>query len=70
MIPFYVFDVKQPILPVTRLIHQGFEINVSEQSTMTNPKSFESPITQKDGLLYVNLKLSPLQPGQQLDHQE
>ena len=66
VIPFYVCDVKQPILSVIRLIHQGFEINMSEQSTMTNPKSFESPITQKDGLLYINLKLSPLPPGQQL----
>ena len=29
VIPFYVCDVKQPILSVTRLIHQGFEINMS-----------------------------------------
>ena len=63
MIPFYVCDVKQPILSVTRLIHQGFEINMSEQSTMTNPKSFESPVTLKHGLLYINLKLSPLPHG-------
>ena len=63
MIPFYVCNVKQPILSVTRLIHQGFEINMSEQSTMTNPKSFESPVTLKDGLLYINLKLSPLPLG-------
>lgn len=63
MIPFYVCNVKQPILSVTRLIHQGFEINMSEQSTMTNPKSFESPVTLKDGLLYINLKLSPLPHG-------
>ena len=53
VIPFYVLHVKQPILSVTRLIHQGFEINVSGQSTMTNPKSFESPI-------------APMPPGQQL----
>jgi hypothetical protein len=33
---------------------------------MTHPKSFERSITQKDGLLYVNLKLSPLPPEQQL----
>ena len=66
VIPFYVCDVKQPILSVTRLIHQGFEINMSETSTMTNPKSFMSPIVQKDGLLYINLKLSPLPPGQQV----
>ena len=63
MIPFYVCNVKQPILSVTRLIHQGFEINMSEQSTMTNPTSFESPVTLKDGLLYINLKLSPLPHG-------
>ena len=63
MIPFYVCNVKQPILSVTRLIHQGFEINMSEQSTMTNPKSFESPVTLKHGLLYINLKLSPLPHG-------
>ena len=37
-----------------------------EKSTKTNPKSFESPITQKGGLPYINLKLSPLPPGQQL----
>ena len=59
-------DVKQPILSVTGLMHQGFEINMSESSTMTHPKSFESHITQKDGLLYINLKLSPLPLGQQL----
>ena len=39
---------------------------MSEKSTMTNPKTFESPIAQKDGLLYINLKLSPLPYGQQL----
>ena len=33
---------------------------------MINPKSFMSPIVQKDGLLYINLKLSPLPPGQQV----
>jgi hypothetical protein len=37
-----------------------------EKSTKTNPKSFESPITQKGGLPYINLKLSPLPLGQQL----
>ena len=66
MIPFYVCDVKQPTLSVTRLIHQGFEIKMSQQSTMTHPKSFESPTTQNAELLDINLKLSPLPAGQQV----
>ena len=70
VIPFYVCDVKHPILSVTRLIHQGLEINLKDNSTMTHQKSFESHITQRDGLLYIHLKQAPVPPGHQLSINE
>ena len=66
VIPFYVCDVKHPILSVTRLIHQGFEINLKDNSTMTHQRSFESHITQRDGLLYIHLRQAAIPQGHQL----
>ena len=38
VIPFYLCDVKHPILPGTRLVHQGFEISLKDNGTMTHQK--------------------------------
>ena len=37
---------------------------------MTRQKSFESHITQRDGLLYIHLKQAPVPPGRQLSINE
>ena len=60
VIPFYVCDVNAPILSVSRLIRQGFEINLGERSTLKQQPHFESTITQKDALLYVHLRMTKM----------
>ena len=60
VIPFYVCDVNAPILSVSRLIRQGFEINLGERSTLRQPPHFESTITPKDALLYVHLRMTKM----------
>ena len=55
VIPFYVCDVKHPILSVRRLIHQGFEINLKDNSTMTHQRSFESHITHNEMVCFTSI---------------
>ena len=42
VIPFYVCDVSQPILSVTRLASQGFNTQLSDHPTITNTNGFRS----------------------------
>ena len=60
VIPFYVCDVNAPILSVSRLIKQGFEINLGEKSKLRQPPHFESTITPKDALLHVHLRMTKM----------
>ena len=46
VIPFYVCDVSQPILSVTRLASQGFNIQLSDNPTITNTNGFEATLKQ------------------------
>ena len=56
VIPFYVCDVSQPILSVTRLAEQGFNITLSEHPTVTNNNGFEATLKKKDGLYCLPVK--------------
>jgi hypothetical protein len=55
-IPFYVCDVSQPILSVTRLAEQGFNITLSEHPTVTNNNGLEATLKKKDGLYCLPVK--------------
>jgi hypothetical protein len=56
VIPFYVCDVSQPILSVTRLAEQGFNITLSEHPTVTNNNGLEATLKKKDGLYCLPVK--------------
>ena len=64
VIPFFVCDVKSPILSVTRLVSQGFEVNLKQHPTITNT-GFHSDLVQQDGLFYVHLTPTDLPAGHQ-----
>ena len=61
VIPFYVCDVHAPILSVTRLAEQGFNIQLNETPTMTHRHGFEAQLIQKEGLYF-----DPVHPEGQL----
>ena len=67
VIPFYVCDVSQPILSVTRLAEQGFNITLSEHPTMTNNNGFEATLKQKEGLYFLPVKVTTVPRTERLD---
>eukprot|EP00435_Cladocopium_sp_Y103_P020287 s1005_g4.t4 len=67
VIPFYVCQVKQPILSVSRLAHQGFDINFnSETPSIKHERSFHSTLKQRNGLFYITLRKANMPEGMQL----
>ena len=46
VVPFFVCDVKQPIMSVTRLAEQGFNIQLNESASVTHPKGFNARLKQ------------------------
>ena len=66
--PFYVIDgIRHPIVSVTRLLEQGFELNLrGTESTLQKGDVFQAPLTSKDRLLYVHLETAPLEEGTKL----
>ena len=42
VVPFYVCDVKQPIMSVTKLTEQGFNIQLKDTPTMSHGRGFHS----------------------------
>ena len=67
VIPFYVCDVSQPILSVTRLASQGFNIHLSEHPTITNTNGFEATLKQQQGLYFLTVNISPMPSNMKLD---
>ena len=65
VIPFYVCDVEQPIVSVTRLIDQGFNVNFNENPTIHHDKGFDSHLQRLHGLFYLNVVIDPLPAGTQ-----
>ena len=55
VIPFYVCDIKQPILSVTRLIEQGFQIVLDDNPRIHHDKGF---ITRSHGLLFLQAEIT------------
>ena len=66
VIPFYVCDVKQPILSVTRLVQQGFKITLDEQPNMQHSKGFHSNLVQQNGLLFLQMHISIMADNMEL----
>ena len=63
VIPFYVCDVHAPILSVTRLTEQGFNIQLNETPTLTHKHGFETQLVQKDGLYFMRAEMTQLPHG-------
>ena len=68
VMPFYVIDgIRHPIVSVTRLLEQGFELNLrGTESTLQKGDVFQAPLTSKDRLLYIHLETAPMEEGTKL----
>ena len=53
VIPFYVCDIHDPILSVTRLAEQCFDIRFNDAPTMSHNKGFNVPLVQQHNLYYL-----------------
>ena len=53
VIPFYVCDIHDPILSVTRLAEQGFDIRFNDVPTMTHSKGCNVQLVQRNNLYYL-----------------
>ena len=53
VIPFYVCDINDPILSVTRLAEQGFDIRFNDTPTMRHDKRFNVLLVQQHNLYYL-----------------
>ena len=67
VIPFYVCEVSQPILSVTRLAEQGFQIVLSDHPRVTHPQGFAATLTQKQGLYFLPAKITTIPETQHID---
>ena len=66
VIPFYVCDIHDPILSVTRLAEQGFDIRFNDTPTMRHDKGFNVPLVQQHNLYYLPATVMNLGQHQQL----
>ena len=68
VMPFYVIDgIRHPIVSITRLLEQGFELNLrGTESTLQKGDVFQAPLTSKDRLLYIHLETAPMEEGTKL----
>ena len=66
VIPFYVCDIHDPILSVTRLAEQGFDIRFNDTPTMRHDKGFNVPLMQQHNLYYLPATIMNLGQHQQL----
>ena len=62
----HVCDIKQPILSVTRLIEQGFQIVLDDNPRIHHDKGFDSSITRSHGLLFLQAEITTLPLGTEL----
>ena len=67
VVPFYVCDVKQPIMSVTRLTEQGFNIQFKDTPTMSHSRGFYSNLVKRSELFYLPMKLVNIPGNMKLD---
>ena len=69
-IPFYVCDVHQPIVSVSRLEEQGFVLTFNEeQRRITHPKGFNTTLIKDQSLYYLRTTVIPIPANYQLQIQ-
>ena len=59
--------MTQPILSVTRLAEQGFNIQLNETPTVTHTKGFNSALVQCDGLYFMTMEFANIPVNMQLE---
>jgi hypothetical protein len=67
VVPFYVCDVTQPIMSVTRLAEQGFNTQLNETPTITHTKGINSALKQREGLYFLPVVLVTLPINMRLE---
>ena len=69
VVPFFVCEVTQPILSVTRLAEQGFNIQLNETPTVTHThaKGFNAALVQRDGLYFMTMEFVKIPVNMQLE---
>ena len=67
VIPFYVCDVHQPIVSVSRLEEQGLILPFNEQQRhITHPKGFSTTLIKQQSLYYLRTTVIPIPANYQL----
>ena len=66
VIPFYVCEVKQPILSVTRLVEQGFQLTLDDNPKLHHIKGFNSTLESRKGLFFLQAEITALPKGTKL----
>ena len=66
VIPFYVCEVKQPILSVTRLVEQGFQLTLDDNPRLEHTKGFNSTLENRDSLFFRQAEITTLPRGTKL----
>ena len=66
VIPFYVCEVKQPILSVTRLVEQGFQLALGDNPRLQHTKGFNCTLENRDGLFFQQAEITTLPRGTKL----
>ena len=66
VIPFYVCEVKQPILSVTRLVEQGFQLTLDDNPKLHHSKGFDSTLESRNGLFFLQAEITALPKGTKL----
>ena len=67
VVPFFVCEVTQPILSVTRRAEQGFNIQLNETPAVTHTKGFNSALVQRDGLYFMTTEFVHIPVNMQLE---
>ena len=71
VIPFYVCDVSQALMSVTRLNEQGYNIHFTDSTPdITHPTGFKATLVKTSGLYYLPVKTTSLPPNTRLDIRE
>ena len=66
VIPFYVCEVKQPTLSVTRLVEQGFQLTLDDNPRLQHIKGFNSTLENRNGLFFLQAEITTLTKGTKL----
>ena len=69
-VPFYVCDVRLPIMSVTRLTEQGFDIQFTDNPTMSHSKGFHANLVQRAELFYLPMQLVNIPGNMRLEVNE